>query len=161
MSDSKSQPRRASSPLPALQAAMSDAATDPVRRAIWLDALEQQLRPCLPPALSSHCRLGNVVGGKLVFIVDSPVWHARLRLAAPGLIDLARSIGFAATEVVAKTTTAPFQRPPAAGLAVKPMSEASRNALKAALASLDDPPSEGSTGGKKPLPEHRGGRAKR
>ena len=148
---------------------MTDAATDPVRHALWLDAMEQLLRPCLPPALAPHCKLGNVTGGKLVFIVDSPVWHAKLRLAAPELIDLARSVGFAATEVVAKTTTAPFQRPPAAGLAVKPMSEASRNALKAALASLDEPASngspnessKGSTGGNKPLPEHRGGRAKR
>ncbi len=118
---------------------MSDAATDPVRRAIWLDALEQQLRPCLPPALSNHCRLGNVVGGKLVFIVDSPVWHAKLRLAAPELIHLARSIGLAATEVVAKTKTAPFKRPETTGLALKPMSTASRNALKAALDSLGAP----------------------
>lgn len=118
---------------------MSDAATDPVRRAIWLDALEQQLRPCLPPTLSNHCRLGNVVGGKLVFIVDSPVWHAKLRLAAPELIHLARSIGLAATEVVAKTTTAPFKRPETTGLALKPMSTASRNALKAALNSLGAP----------------------
>ena len=148
---------------------MSDAATDPVRHALWLDAMEQLLRPCLPPALAPHCKLGNVTGGKLVFIVDSPVWHAKLRLAAPELINLARSVGFAATEVVAKTTTAPFQRPPAAGLAVKPMSEASRNALKAALASLDDPDSrspdskgsKGPNGGDKPLPGHRGGRTER
>ena len=145
---------------------MTDAATDPVRRALWLDALEQQLRPCLPPALAPHCKLGNVAGGKLVFIVDSPVWHAKLRLAAPELINLARSIGFAATEVVAKTTTAPFQRPQPAGLAVKPMSEASRSALKAALASLDGPDSTGPDGADPavnngPRPEHRGGRARR
>lgn len=139
MSDSKSRPRRASFPQPALQAAMTDAVTNPVRHAIWLDALEQQLRPCLPPALSSHCRLGNVVGGKLVFIVDSPVWHAKLRLAAPELLNLARSIGLAATEVVAKTAVAPFQRPESPGLALKPMSAASRLALKTALDSLDEP----------------------
>ena len=160
MSDSKPHPRRASSPQPALQAAMSDAATDPIRRALRLDALEQLLRPCLPPGLSPHCRLGNVTGGKLVFIVDSPVWNAKLRLAAPELINLARSVGFAATDVVAKTTTAPFQRPQRAGLAVKPMSEASRTALKAALAALEDPVSTKSDGGVKPLPAHRGGRAK-
>ena len=160
MSDSKSQPRRGSSAQPALQAAMSDAATDPVRRALWLDALEQQLRPCLPPALAPHCKLGNVTGGKLVFIVDSPVWHAKLRLAAPELINLARSIGFAATDVLAKTTTAPFQRPQPTGLALKPMSDASRSALKAALASLDDPDSAGPEG-ENPRPGHRGGRARR
>ncbi len=139
MSDSKSQPRRASVPQLALQAAMSDASADPVRRAIWLDALEQQLRPCLPPALSGHCRLGNVTGGKLVFIVDSPVWKAKLRLAAPELINLARSIGLAATEVVAKVSTATSQPARAAGATVKPMSDVSRQALQAALASLDEP----------------------
>ncbi|MCY7313220.1 MAG: DUF721 domain-containing protein [Pseudoxanthomonas sp.] len=137
MSDSKSRPRGPASPLPALQAAMSDAATDPIRRALWLDALEQKLRPCLPPALSPHCRLGNVVGGKLVFIVDSPVWHAKLRLAAPELINVARSVGLEATEVVAKTAAAPTLPRNAAGQPVKPMSEASRAALKAALLSLD------------------------
>ena len=140
---------------------MSDAATDPVRRALWLDALEQQLRPCLPPALSPHCRLGNVTGGKLVFIVYSPVWHARLRLAAPELINVARSIGLAATEVVARTATAPIPTE-MAGRAVKPMSEASRTALKAALDSLDDSDAENDAA--KPggaSPGNRRGRDKR
>ena len=140
---------------------MSDAATDPVRRAIWLDALEQQLRPCLPPALSPHCRLGNVTGGKLVFIVDSPVWHARLRLAAPELINVARSIGLAATEVVARTATAPFQPAEQAGLALKPMSAAARSALKAALDSLEDFDSAKSVEGQGHSPETRRGRQKR
>lgn len=139
---------------------MSDAATDPVRRALWLDTLEQQLRPCLPPALAQHCKLGNVTGGKLVFIVDSPVWHAKLRLAAPELINLARSIGLAATEVVARTTTAPFQTAERAPLALKPMSAASRNALKAALDSLDEPDSD-AVGNRNPSPESRRGRVKR
>lgn len=138
MSDSKSQPPRASAPQLALQAAMSDASADPVRRALWLDTLEQQLRPCLPPALSPHCRLGNVTGGKLVFIVDSPMWRTRLRLAAPELINLARSVGVAATEVVAKVSTAPAQSAAATGPAVKPMSAATRLALQAALASLQE-----------------------
>lgn len=139
MSDSKPGPRRASVPQLALQAAMSDAAADPVRRALWLEALEQQLRPCLPPPLSGHCRLGNVAGGRLVFIVDSPVWKARLRLAAPEIIEVARSIGLAATEVVAKVSTAPVQTAQGAPKALKPMSTASRLALQAALTSLQEP----------------------
>lgn len=137
---------------------MTDAATDPVRRALWLDALEQQLRPCLPPALSSHCRLGNVAGGKLVFIVDSPVWHARLRLAAPELLELARSLGLKATEVVAKTTTAPLRPAESPGLAVKPMSDASRNALRAALESLEDSDSAKSGRNRGSSPSHPRGR---
>ncbi len=119
---------------------MTDAAADPVRRALWLDSLEQLLRPRLPPALSPHCRLGNVVGKRLVFIVDSPIWHTRLRLAAPELVDAARSIGLDVTEVTVKTTTAPLHpaTPAQAAVKVKPMSEAARQALQAALASLDD-----------------------
>lgn len=139
MSDSKSKPRRAGIAQPALQAALTDAATDPVRRAMWLDALEQQLRPCLPPALAPHCRLANVAGKRLVFIVDSPVWNARLRLAAPELINVAQSIGLAVTEVTAKTSFAPLVEP--AQNPVVPVSEASRKGLQAALDLLSTPDS--------------------
>jgi len=88
---------------------LSGTSADPIRRALWLDALDQRLRPCLPPSLAAHARLANVTGAqattgagmagvklaglKLVFLVDSPVWHARLRLATPELLDAARSIG--------------------------------------------------------------------
>lgn len=153
MSDSKSKPRRAGIAQPALQAALTDAATDPVRRALWLDALEQQLRPCLPPALAPHCRLANVAGKRLVFIVDSPVWHARLRLAAPELINVAQSIGLAVTEVTAKTSLAPQVKP--AQDPVVPVSEASRKGLQAALDLLSAPDSAGTP----PIKEgHRGRR---
>ncbi len=143
MSDSKSKPRRAGIPQAALQAAMTDAATDPVRRALWLDALEQQLRPCLPTPLAHHCRLANVAGERLVFIVDFPVWRAKLRLAAPELVNAAQSIGLKVTEVTIKTSTAPFHAATPVGQAAKPVSEASRKALAAVLASLDDPDSAG------------------
>ncbi|WP_062357729.1 DUF721 domain-containing protein [Pseudoxanthomonas mexicana] len=143
MSDSKPKPRRTGTAQPALQAAMTDAATDPVRRALWLDALEQQLRPCLPPALAPHCRLANVAGKRLVFIVDSPVWNARLRLAAPELINVAQSIGLAVTEVTTKTSLAPPLKP--AQNPVLPVSEASRKGLQAALDLLSVPDSAGTT----------------
>lgn len=138
MSDSKSHPRRASVPTPALQA-LSDAATGPVRRALRLDALEQQLRPCLPPALALHCRLANVSNGKLVFLVDSPVWRAKLRLAAPEILNLAQSLGLAVTEVTAKVSTLPAAPIPSTPPKVLPATAAaSRDALQAAFACLDD-----------------------
>lgn len=155
MSDSKSKPRRTGTAQPALQAALTDAATDPVRRAMWLDALEQQLRPCLPPALAPHCRLANVAGKRLVFIVDSPVWHARLRLAAPELINVAQSIGLAVTEVTAKTSLAPLHPEKLAPGPVVPVSEASRRGLQAALDLLSAPDSAGATA---PEGGHRGRR---
>jgi hypothetical protein len=141
MSDSKSKTRRTGTVQPALQAALTDTATDPVRRALWLDALEQQLRPCLPPALAPHCRLANVAGKRLVFIVDSPVWNARLRLAAPELINAAQSIGLAVTEVTAKTSLTPLHPQKPAQNPVVPATEASRKGLKAALDLLSTPDS--------------------
>lgn len=144
MSDPKSQPRRALAPVAALQAAVSESSGDPLRRAMWLDALEQQLHACLPPPLDRHCRLANVVEGRLVFLVDAPVWHAKLRLNADEIIRLARSIGLDITQVTARIS--PLPNAPAIPARHKaPPSAASREALQAILDSLDtaaveDPP---------------------
>jgi len=139
-------------PKAALEALLSGTSADPIRRALWLDALDQRLRPCLPPSLAAHARLANVTGAKattgagmagvklaglkLVFLVDSPVWHARLRLATPELLDAARSIGLDATEVVVRTRTQVPGPGSATPRAPKPMSAAAREALDAALTSL-------------------------
>jgi hypothetical protein len=136
MSDAKS---GRTAPQAALDALLADAAFDPLRRALWLDALDQRLRPCLPPSLAAHARLANLDGSRLVFVVDAPVWRTRLRLAAPEVLDAARSLGLGVTELVVKATTSPIQPPERADKAVKPMSAAARDALQAALASLKDP----------------------
>jgi hypothetical protein len=112
-----------------------------VRRALWLDALDQRLRPCLPPALAAHARLANVDRDRLVFLVDAPVWHAKLRMHGPQLLDAARSLGLQVTTLVARISRAPIQPSEVVRQQVVPMSDASRRALEAALASLvDDPP---------------------
>ncbi|TWG93275.1 hypothetical protein L599_001400000320 [Luteimonas sp. J16] len=127
----------------ALDALLSGTAADPVRRALGLDALDRQLRPLLPEALAPHVRLANVADGRLVMLVDSPVWHARLRLAAPDLIDVARSLGLEVREVAIRTTREPLQLPagsprPQARRSGGP-SAATEEALRAALAALGDP----------------------
>ena len=128
---------------PALEALLADAAGDPIRRALWLDAVDQRLRPCLSPSLAAHARLANINGNRLVFLVDSPVWHAKVRLAAPGILDAARSLGLTVNELVVKVTTRPLagapQGPPAARPAMATMSAAQREALQLALASLSTP----------------------
>ena len=143
MSDSRSKPPgapRAATPQAALDVLLADAAgTNPIRRAMWLDQLDLRLRPLLPATLAAHARLANIDGGKLVFVVDSPVWHARLRLAAHDLLDAARSIGLDVTQLVVKTTLqppAPRARPVLAAL---PLSATANDALRAALASLREP----------------------
>lgn len=108
-----------------------------LRRALWLEALDHRLRPCLPQPLSAHARLANVDGDKLVFVVDAAAWHARLRLAAPRLLDQARSLGLRVGTLVIKIRasgdTDSGRLPPRCA---KPMSEASHQALQVALDSL-------------------------
>ncbi|MCL1634558.1 DUF721 domain-containing protein [Luteimonas sp. SX5] len=134
---------RGSAPQPALNALLAGPAGDPVRRALWLDALDQRLRPCLPSELAAHVRLANVdPDGKLVLLAEAPVWAAKLRLAAAEVLDAARSLGLGATGLVVKTTTNPLiDKPSRVEKTVKPMSTASRDALRAALDSLQDPDS--------------------
>ena len=146
MSGSRSRPppRRPSSPQAALDALLAEPAGDPIRRALWLDELDRQFRPYLPVSLAAHSRLANFENGRLVFVVDAPVWRARLRLAAPELLDVARSLGLAAVELVVKTALAPVAAPERAVRQHKPISAAAQQALQAALASLKDPGQAGS-----------------
>ena len=139
-------PRRSSGPQAALDALLAEPSGDPIRRALWLDGLDRQLRPLLPPTLAPHARLANFERGRLVFVVDAPVWRAKLRLAAPELLDAARSVGLEATELVVKTTLNPPAgpaSPPLANAHVRPMSKTARDALQAALASLREPDAAG------------------
>lgn len=133
-------PKVPGKPRAALEALLAGDAADPIRRALWLDALDLRLRPHLPPSLAAHAQLANVKGSTLVFLVDSPVWRARLRLASPQLIDAARSVGIDACEVVIKTTTHPLHANPRSSDRLPlPMSQSAREALQAALASLEFP----------------------
>jgi len=122
-----------------MDALLADVAGRPVRRALWLDAMDHQLRAHLAPSLAAHARLANVDGAKLVYLVDSPVWHARLRLAAPELLAAARGIGLDVAELVVRTTREPPRIAPRAPRPAIPMSSTARESLQAALASLRPP----------------------
>jgi hypothetical protein len=97
----------------------------------------------LPPSLAAHARLANFENGKLVFVVDAPVWRAKLRLAAPELLDAARSVGLDAAELIVKTT-APVPLPVQPNRKALPMSAYAQKALADALASLKEPDPSGS-----------------
>jgi hypothetical protein len=139
-------PKAPTGPRVALEALFTGSAADPIRRALWLDALDQRLRPHLPPSLAAHARLANVNGVQLVFLVDSPVWSARLRLATPELLDAARSVGLEVTQVVVRTATRSPDRGTASPRPALPMSAAAREALEDALSSLREPDPTGAEG---------------
>lgn len=139
MSTDKPSNRRASHPQAALDALLAEPAGDPIRRALWLDGLDRRLRPLLPASLAAHAQLANFERGRLVFVVDAPVWRARLRLAAPQLLESARSVGLAAAELAITIKPASTSTPPPAPIRPIPMSATAQRALQSALASLKDP----------------------
>lgn len=142
MSDYRSPPPPPS-PQDALDVLMAAPAGNTLRRALWLDSVDRRLRPHLPPSLAAHTRLANLERGRLVFVVDAPVWHAKLRLASPQILDAARSLGLDVAEVVVKTTP-PVAPPGQATRKAIPMSAAAQKDLQAALASLKNPDPTGS-----------------
>jgi len=160
MPDSRSTPPRGNTPTQdpraALDALLAGSAGGTLRRALWLDAVDQMLRPHLPPGLPAHARLANIRGDKLVFVVDSPVWHAKLRLAAPALVDAAHSIGLEVTSVIVKTTPDPLRPALPDGSSHTPMSAAARAELAAALALLRPRPEEDESTGRPPGRKKRG-----
>ena len=105
---------------------------------MWLDELDRRFHPLLPRTLAPHTRLANYERGRLVFLVDAPVWRAKLRLLAPQLLDSARSLGLDAKEVVVRIRLDP-PAPPAPQRGPLPMSDTARKSLEAALASLKAP----------------------
>jgi hypothetical protein len=82
-------------------------------------------------------RLGNVRGDKLVFLVGSPVWKAKLRLHADVLLDAARAAGLQPSGLTVKVATMLPVPPDAAPRT--PLSAAARDALRAAAHSVADP----------------------
>ena len=153
MPDLKPNARTAAVPRPAAEAALADETGTTLRRALWLDALDQQLRPLLPPGFAAHCRLANVSGEQLVFVTDSPVWRARVRLAEAELLDAARSLGLNPTAVIVKATTGPLRPPVPAGAAAPPLVSATAlQALSDALASLRESDPSDSQGSGTPAP---------
>src|SRR5699024_1830378 len=105
--------------------------------AMWLETMDRRLHSLLPPTLAAHARLGNVDGKRLVYLVESPVWHARLRLAGPEILASARSVGLDVTEFVVKTTR-PAPRAPRPRAAARTLSAYAQQALRDAVATLSD-----------------------
>jgi len=101
--------RTGSHPKPALDTLLGEDALAPlIRRARWLDTLSRHLHARLPFPLNQHARLGNIEGETLVYLVDAPVWHARLRLSSERLLEAARGIGLQVTNVRIRTSRQPF-----------------------------------------------------
>ena len=75
--------------------------------------------------------------GKLIFLVDAPVWGSKLRQHADALLDAAAAAGLQAGALTVKVV------PPLPSVpdleAPKPLSQVTRDALRATAESVADP----------------------
>lgn len=108
-----------------------------IERARMLDEIDRRLRLSLPPALAQQCRLANVRDDRLVFLVSSPVWKTKLRLHEDVLVDAARLAGLPARSLTVKVAT--MQPVPPNAASRLPLSQATRDALRATAESVADP----------------------
>lgn len=129
--------RTQQAPVAALAAASEGGLGRIIERAGKLAALEERLRRCLPEPLQAHCRLGNAGAGKLVYLVESPVWGARLRQHANVLLDAAAAAGIQAGALTVKVVPPPAPEP--AAKTGKPLSQATRDVLRKTAESVADP----------------------
>lgn len=116
---------------------LREPAGDILRRAMWLEAVDRQLRSALPISLAGRVRVANLAQRRLSLRVDSAIWHSRARLQQGDIIEAARSVGLDVETVhirVADSTPLPSPEP-----AAHPASEDSRAALAEALALLKKP----------------------
>jgi hypothetical protein len=109
-----------------------------LRRARELDRLDRLLRQKLPAAVAENSRLANIDAGKLVFLVNAPVWKSKLRILADVLLDAANAAGHPARALVVKVVPPAASNSPEPGVG-KPLSEAVRESLRAAARSVEDP----------------------
>jgi len=79
-----------------------------IRRARWLDTLGRHLHAHLPSPLNQHARLTNIQDDALVYLVDSPIWHTRLRLSSEILLNAARGIGLEVSSLRIRSARQPF-----------------------------------------------------
>lgn len=131
------QPAAKSSFHAALASALSGDLGSLIERARLLESLDRRLRQSLPASLAPHVRLGNVRDGKLVFLVTSPVWKAKLRLHADVVRDAAAAAGLQASGMTVKVATM-LPVPPAAASRA-PLSPTARETLRAAAVAVADP----------------------
>lgn len=115
---------------PALDAVLKEPAGNVLRRAMWLEAVDRQLRPKLPVSLAARLKVANVAEGRLSLRVDSPAWAHRARLHTDEILKAARSIGLDVGRIDIRVALATATARP---LPEKPASPASRAAVDEAI----------------------------
>ncbi|WP_133816829.1 DciA family protein [Tahibacter aquaticus] len=109
-----------------------------IQRARALEALDLRLRLTLPPTLRPHCCLADARAGRVVFLANSSIWAAKLRLhQTPILAEAQKALGQPFKVFAVKVAPLPSVPPEPARR--KPLSSAAAAHLSAAAVTLADP----------------------
>ena len=117
--------------------ALDNVPQDLIARAQWLNALDQLLRQSLPPALRDQCKLANVRGDRLVFLVRSPAVGPKLRMLSADLLLAAQQFGLTVDQLTVKVAT--MEPVPQDSTSRTPLSPAARENLRATALTVNDP----------------------
>ena len=107
--------------------------------------LEHQVQAALPPDLSNHCRVANLINGELRLIAGSSVWATRLRFESPRLKETLQQLSdfrtidrikIRAGRIDAASLTGRPQRPASPRLGR--LTQIGADCLRACAAELDD-----------------------
>ncbi|NII09911.1 DciA family protein [Oleiagrimonas sp. C23AA] len=107
------------------------------KRAHELDQLDKRLRQVLAPSIREQVRLADVRHGRIVFLVPSPAWASRIRVAQADILQAARAMGTNANLVTVKVGSPP--PPPSEPPPRMPLSKGAADHLRSAAPSISDP----------------------
>lgn len=106
-------------------------------RARELDHLSARIVPLLPAPLRDHVRYAGLHNDRVLLLVDSPAWCARVRMDRPRILASIHGIGFAAATVLARVLPTPDQ--PVAAAAVRRPGPGAARHIRAAAVAVTDP----------------------
>ena len=114
--------------------------TQLLSRARELMTLDKRLHELIPVPLNEHCRTLTVSGTTLILAADSPVWAARLRFHASGLVkQLAEYPRLDIRTVRVRVTPAQRLSPPGKHHRMPALTSRGAASLKQAAQSVSDP----------------------
>ena len=98
----------------ALDAALNTGMSQPLHRAMWLEQHDRALSAHIPVPLAQHCQLANIRDNQLIYLVDSPLWHSKLRLQQQTLLTRARQQGLTVSRLTIRTVSGQTRHCPVA-----------------------------------------------
>lgn len=98
--------------------------------------MSQRIVPCLPAPLRDHVAYAGIRNDRVLLLVHSPAWAARVRMDQTHILAAIRSLGLAAGSVVAKVV--PCSAPAEESTTPRNLSANAGRAIRSAAGAIAD-----------------------